>query len=151
MYTCGFTVVIKRICYVMLCYVMLCYAVTRPWSAAWALCLPSGLSAKTSRTDRDSRPAWRPDWCTPLHTHDDTYSHTSRLNHQSSRSPTTRSGSLQIQRDQFPEDFQEISGIYIEKKFQKTFTWQAIQYQNAGEVCNVHKWVCDDELRPTEC
>jgi len=28
-------------------------------------------------------------------------------------------------------------------------TWQAIQYQNAGEVCNVYKWACDDELRPT--
>ena len=23
-----------------------------------------------------------------------------------------------------------------------------MQYQNAGEVCNVYKWSCDDELRP---
>jgi len=27
--------------------------------------------------------------------------------------------------------------------------WQATQYQIAGEVCNVYKWACDDELRPT--
>jgi len=34
-------------------------------------------------------------------------------------------------------------------KFHKIFMLQAIQYQNAGEVCNVYKWACDDELRST--
>jgi len=23
-----------------------------------------------------------------------------------------------------------------------------MQYQNSGEVCNVYKWACDDELQP---
>ena len=38
---------------------------------------------------------------------------------------------------------------YIIKTSRRFFTWQAIQYQNAGEVCNVYKWACDDELQPT--
>ena len=48
--------------------------------------------------------------------------------------------------------FQDISKRYpgyILKNFQKIFTRQAIQYQNAGEVCHVDKWACDDELWPT--
>ena len=40
-------------------------------------------------------------------------------------------------------NFQDISGIHF-FKFQKIFTWQAIQYQNTGEVCNVYKWACDE-------
>jgi len=40
-------------------------------------------------------------------------------------------------------NFQEISRMHFSKKFQKIFTWQAIQYKNAGEVCHVYKWACD--------
>jgi len=36
-----------------------------------------------------------------------------------------------------PTDFQEISRKHFTQEIQNSFTWQAIRYQNAGEVCNV--------------
>ena len=47
-----------------------------------------------------------------------------------------------------PTNFQEISIIHFSKIPEDFFTWQAIQYQTAGEVCNVYKRARDDERRP---
>ena len=59
------------------------------------------------------------------------------------------SGRPQIQPGQFPADFCEISRTLFKQKYSIFVRDKPYNISMQVEVCNVDKWACVDELRPT--
>ena len=59
------------------------------------------------------------------------------------------SGRPQIQPGQFPADFCEISRTLFKQKYSIFVRDKPYNIRMQVEVCNVDKWACVDELRPT--